>query len=352
MLLFRKPQCLLVSLLMLLGLIAVAAVVLWGAKQTAGAAVRCITQTVYVRHPDYLSPENLTGNKPVVHKLFKGLSSIDFTFGILPDTQFYSRSHPDIFMDMNRWFVDNRQDLHLKYIFHLGDIVNNYNQLYQWKAADRAMRILDQAHMPYGIISGNHDIGQQNDYRFYDRFFGEDRYRWNPWYGGSYENNKGHFDLINVDRKKYIMLAMGWKIGSEEVKWLNNVLRTYRDRTAILYVHDYLDGDGHRTLQGDALFHQVVQPNSNVRIVLNGHRYGAARRIDRLDDNMDGHADRTVLQMLSDYQSVKGGQGYLRLIGFDLRHGRIYVRTFSPEVGRTHVFKKNNENFSLQFQMN
>ncbi|MFT8318071.1 MAG: metallophosphoesterase [Sporolactobacillus sp.] len=321
------------------------------AKHRIAAKQHSIPDEVYIRRPAVLSPKTALGGRKVDHKLFKGIKSIDFTFGVLPDTQFYSRSHPDIFKKMNLWFVKNKQALNLQYIFHLGDIVNNFDQPYQWKTADRSMRILDQAMLPYGIITGNHDVGYAADYRPFYRYFSESRYRWNPWYGGSYKNNKGHFDLVDVDGKKYIMVAMGWGISGDEVAWMNDVLRLYSDRTAILYVHDYLNGQAQRTLQGQMLFNRVVRPNPNVKIVMNGHCYGAARKIDAIDDNLDGKPDRKVMQILSDYQSVKGGQGYIRVIGFDLKHDKVYVRTFSPQVGRTHAFKKNHDNFAFRFDI-
>lgn len=308
-----------------------------------------IAHHVFFQRPS-LSPVDHQEPK-VAHELFKGIHSIDFTFGVLPDTQYYSKLHPDIFKRMNHWFVANRDSLNLKYIFHLGDIVNNYDQPYQWKTADKAMKILDEANVPYGIITGNHDVGFQKKYASFDRYFGEQRYQLNPWYGGSYDNNKGHFDLINSNGQKYIMLGMGWGIGGEEISWMNHVLQAYRKRIAILFVHDYLGSYGRRTAQGQMLFENVVRPNPNVRMVMNGHSFGAARRIDKIDDNFDGKPDRKVMQILSDYQSVKGGQGYIRVMGFDLKHDKIYVRTFSPQVNRTHAFKKNKDNFTFGFDL-
>ncbi|BBN98030.1 metallophosphoesterase [Sporolactobacillus terrae] len=315
-----------------------------GAARHAGGAQ--LMHSVFFNRPEPARPE-----PKVAHKLFKGIDSIDFTFGVLPDTQYYSRSHPDIFKRMNQWFVANRDTLKLRYIFHLGDIVNNDDQPYQWKTANKAMKILDDAEVPYGIITGNHDVGYKKDYRPFDRYFGETRYLWNPWYGGSYKNNRGHFDLINTNGQKYIMLGMGWGIGGQEIAWMNQVLHAYRDRIAILFVHDYLGSYGKRTVQGQMLFEKVVKPNRNVRMVMNGHSYGAARRVDTIDDNRDGKPDRKVMQILSDYQSVKGGQGYIRVMGFDLTHDKVYVRTFSPQVNKTHAFKKNKDNFTFRFDL-
>ncbi|RYL89279.1 metallophosphoesterase [Sporolactobacillus sp. THM19-2] len=302
------------------------------------------------RKSDWLISQLEPVQRKVSHPLFQEAPHVDFTFGVLPDTQYYSQSFPKTFKKMNQWFVANRASLNLKYIFHLGDIVNNFNRSYQWKRADQAMKILDDAKLPYGVVTGNHDVGDQaGHYSMYGQYFGEERFRWNPWYGGSYKDNRGHFDLIDVKGEKFIMLGIGWGIGGEEVGWMNQILKIYKDRTAILYVHDYLGNNGRRAGPGSMLFERIVRPNANVKVVLNGHRFGAARRVDQLDDDFDGNPDRKVLQILSDYQSIKGGQGYIRLLGFDLIHHRIYVRTYSPETGRHYVFKKNVDNFSVGY---
>ncbi|RYM06495.1 metallophosphoesterase [Sporolactobacillus sp. THM7-7] len=280
--------------------------------------------------------------------LFGDNNPIDFTFGVMPDTQFYSKFHPDIFRKTCQWFADQHEALNLKYVFHLGDIVHNQESIAQWDHADKALKILDDARIPYGLLAGNHDVGLSSvDYRIYERFFGEKRYRFNPWYGGSYKNNRGHFDLIDAGGKKYIMLAMGWGISEKEVAWMNHILHTYQDRTAILYVHDYLFRNSKRTAQGQMLYDKVVRPNRNVRMVINGHTYGAAHRIDRMDDDRDGRADREVVQILVDYQDDHSGQGYIRVMGFDTTHKKVYIRTFSPYTGKTHLFDNKKDNFEV-----
>ncbi|WP_100487035.1 metallophosphoesterase [Sporolactobacillus pectinivorans] len=315
------------------------------------------TNQEYHSRAAYLKPPELPLQSPLslrgktTHPLFKGIDTIDFTFGVLPDTQFYSKSYPETFKKINQWFVANQGVLNLKYVFHLGDIVNNVDEFYQWKTASEAMHLFEQAQIPYGVIAGNHDVGSRDNYTFYGRYFGENRFRSNSWYGGSYKNNKGHFDLINASGRKYIMLAMGWGIGESEIDWMNQVLRLYPKRTAILYVHDYLSDEGKRTQEGQMLFKKVVRGNANVRLVLNGHYSGAARRVDELDDNRDGKPDRQVMQILSDYQSVNGGEGFIRIMGFDLVHNRVYVRTFSPRNNRTHAYKEEEDNFSFHFDL-
>lgn len=314
------------------------------------AALTTAPQSFPVKPPDQLFPA-VSVSRAVTSPLFAGVRHVDFTLGVLPDTQAYSQSLPEIFPKMNSWFVANREALNLKYIFHLGDIVNNLDQSYQWHTASHAMRLFDQSSVPYGVIAGNHDVGDGIDYQIYSLYFGEKRFKSRPWYGGSYKDNRGHYDLIDAGGKKFIMIGMGWGIGREEVTWLNETLKRYKDRTAILYVHEYLNGEGQRSIEGNLIFDKVVCPNANVRMVLSGHFYGAARREDRIDDNLDGRPDRKVMQILTDYQSLQGGQGFLRVMGFDLSHNRVYVRTFSPLNKKTHVFKNDQDNFTISLDV-
>lgn len=311
---------------------------------TAGPFVNDSTVSVIVQ-------DEVSGGDKVQHDLFKGIDTIDYTFGVMPDTQFYSKSYPEIYNMTSQWFVDNRDALNLKYIFHLGDIVDNFDQPYQWENATAAMKRLDEAGVPYGIMTGNHDVGQGNDYTSFYKYFGESRYEKNPWYGGSYKNNRGHYDLIEANGNEYIMLSMGWGIGEEEVAWMNQVLKEHENRTAILFVHDYLNEGSTRTTQGEMLYEKVVKPNKNVRMVMNGHIHGAAQRIDQLDDNQDGKADREVVQILVDYQSHNGGQGYIRVMGLDMTNNKVYVRTYSPYTEGTWLFSEEQDNFDFDFDL-
>lgn len=68
----------------------------------------------------------------------------------------------------------------------------------EWKRADEIMRMLDNSDMPHGIVPGNHDIGPGRDYGLYRTYFGADRFEDRPWYGGTYEDNIQHYDLLSA----------------------------------------------------------------------------------------------------------------------------------------------------------
>ena len=72
-------------------------------------------------------------------------------------------------------------------------------------------------------------------------------------------------------------------------------------------------------------------PNEQVKAVLSGHYHNAQTWIDEMDDDGDGVADRTVYQLLADYQGgPEGGQGYLRILNFKMNENKVAVQTYSP----------------------
>ncbi len=276
----------------------------------------------------------------------------DFTFGWLSDTQYYNRNEGDLGgsggsdiwyqhqVKMNDFLVAQRDALNLQYVTHTGDIVDNYDQPHQWKNADEAYRKLDDAGIPYGVLAGNHDVGHwDGDYTAYSATFGEARFAENPWYGGSYKDNRGHYDLVTAGGIDMLMMYMGWPdpndeaSNSEDIAWMNSVIRQYPERKVMINLHEYMLTTGGLGPFPQRIYDEVVAPNANVISVGSGHYHDAYTRLDEFDDDGDGAADRTVYSMLFDYQGLpEGGQGYLRLLHFDNEQGRIIVRTYSPSL--------------------
>ncbi|AYA76263.1 metallophosphoesterase [Bacillus sp. Y1] len=259
-------------------------------------------------------------------------SDYDYTFVWMSDTQYYSESFPYIYEQQTKWIAEHQDDMKIKYVFHTGDLVNISTDMTQWSRANEYMKIFDDHNVPYGVLAGNHDVDQvSTDYSNYYQFFGENRFNHKPYYGGSYLNNRGHYDLISVGGNDYIMVYLGWGVTDEGIQWINDVLKAHPDRKAILNFHEYLLATGTRHPLGEKLYHEIVVPNKNVMAVLSGHYHEAQTLIDEIDDNGDGTPDRKVYQMLADYQAgPEGGQGYMRLLHFDVDQNRVFVNTYSP----------------------
>ncbi|NMO96018.1 metallophosphoesterase [Paenibacillus lemnae] len=266
----------------------------------------------------------------------------DYSFVWVTDTQFLTELYPHIQQEQFEWIVNNKEELNIQYLFHTGDLVNDPGAVYQWERADAYMKMIEEANIPNGVLAGNHDVGSYDwDYTTYSQYFGEDRYKDQSYYGESYKDNRGHYDLISIEGNDYIMMYMGWGVEEEDIEWMNDVLAEYPDRIAFLSFHDYLLSNGTRSKAGNELYEKVVVPNANVAVVLSGHYTGANLLEDQLDDNGDGAVDRTVYQMLADYQGhAEGGSGYLRLFHVDQESGQIYVNTYSPYLDKYNYYTK------------
>lgn len=256
------------------------------------------------------------------------------------DPQWYSFAYPEILTHQNDWVVQNYQRLGIEYIIHTGDFVDMPNKTEQWETVSPEYAKWDDAGIPYGVLAGNHDV-DGTDHSAFSSYFGASRYQNNAWYGGDYDDNKGHFDLLTLGGVEFVFVYMGYGTPTDaDIAWMNGVLEQHSDRIAFLMFHEFLDAEGNRTPAGNTYFERVVLPNANVRMVLCGHNYNSARRSDSIDDNGDGTPDRTVHQIIANYQDTpKGGNGYMRFMELDTKNGTILCRTYSPYLDDFHYFE-------------
>lgn len=260
----------------------------------------------------------------------------DFCFAWETDTQYYAEEWQHHFTNINNWIVNNKDERKIKYVIHTGDIVDDVDMTYEWENADAAMGILDKAGMPYGVLGGNHDVAAGlADYENYYKYFGENRFASQPTYGGTYQNNKGHYDLISEGGQDFIIVYMSWNIYQGEIDWMNQVLSQYSDRKAILCFHTYTNvkqsNGTYLDYYGQLVNKYVVKKNPNVFAVLNGHYHGSSYETAMFDDDGDGRNDRTVYQICTDYQSgFEGGNEYIKFLYFDLDNNKIYMNSYSP----------------------
>ena len=167
--------------------------------------------------------------------------------------------------------------------------------------------------MPNGLVSGNHDVGTLNatdytntkpnaDYSRFWETFPASRYENTRWYGGSFNNNASHYDLITIGNVDFIVMFLGYGVEAtdETIVWANQVLKTYSHRTAIVATHQYLDAlDANYQNRGKLIFDKIVDPNPNVKMVVCGHDDGSVTREVKASDG------RTVYELLADYQFVE-----------------------------------------------
>jgi hypothetical protein len=82
----------------------------------------------------------------------------DFAFAWISDTQGYVQRYDYHFDNMANWLADNAEEWKIAYLMHTGDVVDDWDHRYQWVNADRSMKIIEEAGIPYGVLGGNHDV--------------------------------------------------------------------------------------------------------------------------------------------------------------------------------------------------
>lgn len=253
-----------------------------------------------------------------------------YTIAWMSDTQYYCENFPETFHAMTLFLANQAKRIGLGYVVHTGDLVQSYKDETQWAVADAAMASI--AHIPHGVLAGNHDSNAGKDYNYFRKYFGESRFAGSAWYGGSYANSRGHYDLLTLGDTDYLFVYMGYGFDAAGIAWLNGVFSRYPDRVGILCVHDYFTTGLQLSDAGQQLYEVVVAKNHNLYMVLCGHRYAQACIPAYFDDNGDGAYDRTVYQLMQNYQVAgsEGGSGYMRFLQIDEAADEIRVYSYSP----------------------
>jgi hypothetical protein len=275
----------------------------------------------------------------------------EFTLALLPDTQRYTWMDPEIFYAQTRWIARQRDPLDIRFVIHLGDIVDDYTDA-EWKVADRAMATLDGV-VPYSVTPGNHDLGRNAEGSVirnsskYNAVFPPHRFRDFSWYGGHRGvTNENNYCLFEAGGEKYLVLSLEFGPPDATLDWANDLIPQFQDHRVILATHCYMYHDDTRMGEGDdysphkkgpawndgeEIWEKCVRRHPNIFMVVSGHVKGdgAGRLISR------GDAGNAVYQMLSNYQMVEnGGNGWLRILRFLPREKIIQVTTYSPTLDR------------------
>lgn len=330
---------------------------------------------------------------------------------MVPDIQNYvkwNRNQP-IFDLMMSWIEDNIDTLNIKMVMCVGDLVQNNERInndfdgdqttyQQWMAASNAFAKLD-GKVPYIAATGNHDysIDRQGNRtsKYYDEHFTIERNFLNKKYIVQNTRNEqgiptlanSAYEIKNLSGKDYLFLTMEYAPRDTVITWAKRVvsLDQYRDHRIVLLTHNYLNNKDVHTASapswlywepysvdnkieksgriplpyansGKQIWEKLVQPSSNIELVLCGHISGEGYR---KDENASG---KTVHQMLFDTQSLggghrngNGGDGWLRILEFLPDGETVKVKTFSPLFGispttQKYAWKTDDRNeFSMKF---
>jgi hypothetical protein len=242
-----------------------------------------------------------------------------------------------------------RTNYNIQFVIGEGDIVN-IAETSQWQNADAAIRVLDNAQIPYVLAIGNHDYdGEAPGSRMatgFNSFFGPARYATYAWYKGNYPtgSNENFYAVVSVNGKSYLILALEFMPRDATLTWAQSVLAANLDKEVIVVTHSYMWIDGTRVdqcnnndlpskgnNQGEAVWRNLLNQYANVSLVLSGHftSGNASHRSDL------GLSQNLVNQIFANYQNLShGGNGWMRIMTFHPATNLIDVVTYSPYLNQ------------------
>lgn len=278
-----------------------------------------------------------------------------FSVVLLPDTQFYSEKYPDTYIAQALWIRQQAKQDNIKFVIHLGDIVQTSTQKVEWENADRAMRVLDGV-VPYSVAPGNHDMVVKNrDSTLYNAYYSPARFSGRSWYGGHMgETNDNNYCFFEASGMKFMILNLEFAPRDETLKWAAEVTERYPDHRVIVATHCYMRPDQRDTgcatsykiagNSGEQIWQKLIRKQPNIFLVVSGHVLGVGLQTSTND------AGGKVLEMLTDYQGLpNGGDGWLRRLQFVPAENKIHVKTYSPLLDQYNQDAK--ETFSMDYDM-
>lgn len=282
-----------------------------------------------------------------------------FRVVVLPDTQRYSRSHPQIYEAQTDWIAQNHLNLNIKFVIHEGDIVNN-NSVGQWSIANSAMSKLDNV-VPYSLLPGNHDLGtngsaDKRDSTLYNDTFPVTRYSGTATFGGVYTAEPDRYDnnyhTFHAGGTDWLVLSLEFGPRDPVLDWANQIVAFHPFHRVIVVTHTYMFYDDTRhgpygsppnepwnphiyglasgpggVNDGEEMWDKFIKKHSNISFVLSGHVLG-----DGLGQLVShGNFATPVYQFLTNYQMRgNGGNGFLRLLEIDTTNNMFSARAYSP----------------------
>jgi hypothetical protein len=308
-----------------------------------------------------------------------------FTLVFIPDPQNYTKTATNTnlyYKAQTQWIVNQTAALNIKFTMALGDMQqdgNPYhydvNNIYQpdlskpvvggpdddieYQRSSAAIKILDDARVPYSVVIGNHDYidwNTKDEPIYYLKYFGPQRYDGTdptfgprkPTYGGAMGTSSSNptgkwaglntWHMFDAGGYKFLNLALQYAPDTNDLRWAQSIINSHPGVPTILTTHAYIDNN---SINRQNIFDDLVNLNPQIILTVNGHIIGGNNVI--TSTNVAG---LKVHQMVVDYQGddIPGefvGGGYLRYMTFDQTANQIHVKSYSPKMNDYMTDSKN-----------
>lgn len=263
----------------------------------------------------------------------------NFTIVMLPDTQYASEYWPEVFRAQMQW-VDNQQSAsNIRYVLHVGDVVDNSDQQVQWNNSKSAMG-LPTDDVPYIIGPGNHDLDSTTTRAAtrYNNNYPRGTFTGLPSFGGTYPSaqNDNAYHTFTAGGVDWLVVALKYAPSDPEIAWANQVVSAHPNHSAILVTHAYQNGTT-KDSNGNKLWTNLVSKHANFRFTFSGHYVNAGVI------TQQGVNGNTVHQIQADYQnsSQRDPNSFMRVMTYNPTTNSLDVKTYSPFLNSYKTDAKN-----------
>lgn len=254
-----------------------------------------------------------------------------FTIAILPDTQFYTQLHPEIFHQQTQWLADNAAKYGIRFVIQVGDVTETSVEA-EWAVARDAFKRLD-GKVPWASAPGNHDYGGRLQIHTrrsaFSHWLPVAMFRAMPTFGGVYdlqpEKSENNWHQFEAGGRKWLIIGLEYSPRADVLRWTNEVIAAHPGHGVIIFTHAYLDPRTNERIKpaasagkAQAEKPDLTQPqdlwrmasqHANVVMILSGHACYTSHR------TSTAQTGQAVQEMVVDYQKdVNGGNGWLRLL--------------------------------------
>jgi hypothetical protein len=321
-----------------------------------------------------------------------------FTIAVIPDTQEYvdstkpQRKSLSTFLAETTFLAEHKEDLALAFVTHVGDVVQHgdgtngtpgdrsWGAGDEWDRAAFAMDVLAASRVPFGMSPGNHDYDSHayeanarplHGSVMWRRYFGpaSPYFAGKSWYGGAsmglHDPGLSSYQVFSAAGRGFLHISLEMEPGDAALAWAQKVIDGHKGWATIVTTHAFLnppaDGDPSPPLEVPAqripasyrtgspggwngaqeVWEKLIVKNDQIFMVLCGHAWNPTVNQVSVAENLRiglNDAGHPVYQVLTDYQgntkASAGGDGWLRLMEFDLQRQTIHFTTYSPVLHR------------------
>ena len=261
----------------------------------------------------------------------------NYNFVLIPDTQNTVEYRPDVMDTAVDELINSVDELNIKGVIHLGDVVDDSGDATQYNNAKDIFYQLPEAGVKFLVQPGNHDNWAGNGSSYW-HYFGADSKEYMS-LTSSYLTPKAWSGAMFVEAGSYTYMIISlaceggktsWNPTTGEVEWLEEMLQKYPNCPTIVTRHDIQNCSDTQpssiklSSEGTKLWN-IVKKYPQVFMMVGGHSHGSGVEV------LQNDAGQDVISILTDLQfSYNGGNGWFRYLEFDESADKIYYSVYSP----------------------